>query len=247
MAEGQQICVVAFDQTVNPDRQQILSGVLQGVCAPNSQVTGATVESTVTQLAIFSSDGAGPNSATITAGQTAITDIALSGAPNPNPLLTCGSPAGAPSLASVGIFCSILSQTTPPVPNCRPSSTSESCEGIVQLAVRTAGARQAGTTHWLAFPYGLIAVPVMSLVFLGSLLCKSKSLPVRAIALNMACLSLSCVLLAGCGGNSSNSMATPSGTYTIVVTSSAPGVKFDPGDGSNQFSATTYTFTLNVK
>ena len=40
--------------------------------------------------------------------------------------------------------------------------------------------------------------------------------------------------------------ATPQGTYTVVVTSNG-NLKFDPGDGSNQFSVATYTFTLNVK
>jgi uncharacterized membrane protein YfcA len=124
---------------------------------------------------------------------------------------------------------------------------------VVQLALQTTGPARAGITLWKRFPYGWAAPPIVSLVLLGSWFRKPKR-PQRRRVSFLAGLALGFAWVIGCGGGGTGAgggagntvTATPQGTYTIVVTSNS-NLKFDPGDGSNQFSVTTYTFTLNVK
>ena len=252
MGNGQHLCLAVLDQTINPDPNQVLNGILapnliNGNCPSlTSPLTGVSIQDVEVISNTGTSDGAGPNSATVTAGQTAITNVVLAGPSGSNPAFSCSLSAGGTSLAAAGLSCSLVNQTTPAIPAC--NSQSSSCPGTVQLVLQTTGGTQSGSAGWPRFPNG---VNVMLACLLGviSLLRGLRLLRTRSRVFGLASLVLFAALVVGCGGGGSGGQgstatATPRGTYTIIVTS--PGVTFDPGDGKGP-SVSTYTFTLKVQ
>lgn len=233
VVNDQPICIVAFDQTINPDPKQILT-VLNGHCPPLNPPPGGMLVQETPVNGPQSGDGAGPNSATVIAGQTAITTIAFT--PTTGiPLFSCDSAPGGVNLASAGISCGLLGQ----------SSVTET----ILLTVQTTGAGISANIPNPISPYPPAAVAFAALLLVPIALRRQWQLRIKMLIYTIPALLLLAALVIGCGGGSggpgASTTGTPSGTYTIIVNSNTSGVTFDAGDGHGT-KVNTYTFTLKV-